>query len=190
MMIPPINAAAMLATTPTDRRISRLLMKGGPEGPPLLRTALRTALLRTALNALRDHCDLPHSAASDDVQRLLVGAGKRRRLRAERRRNGTEVFTLRPEYLHPGHPRPDVYPPVVVDAHAVGIAACEHRELPEVAQRAIGLHVECVDDRSIGRVEHAAVRTQRDTVRPLYLLADRHRLAVGADVDNPLLGAA
>src|SRR4029453_11644162 len=174
MMIPPTNPAPMLATPPTDRRISRLLMKGGPEGPPLLRTALRTALLRTALNALRDHCDLPHSAASDDVQRLLVGAGKRRRLRAERRRNGTEVFTLRAEYLHAGHARPDVEPPVAVDAHAVGIAAFEHRELPEITQRAIGLHVERVDRRSIGRVKHAAVWAQRDTVRPLHFLTDRH----------------
>src|SRR5262245_16739210 len=39
----------------------------GPEGPPLL---------GPTLNALRDHGDLPNGAATDNVERLLVGAGK------------------------------------------------------------------------------------------------------------------
>src|SRR6185503_19328486 len=86
-----------------------------------------------------------------------------------------------------GHAGTNVESSVVVDAHAVGIAAFKGRELPEVAQRAVGLDVERVDRGSIGRIEHAAVRTQGNAVRPLDFLAYRHRLAVRADVDNPLL---
>src|SRR6185369_2367618 len=114
---------------PTSWRTSIGGSKGGPKGPPLL---------GAPLDALRDHCNLPHGAASHDVQRLLVRSSKRRCLRAERCWNGTEVFALRAEHLHARHARPDIQSPVVVDAHAVGIAAFEHCELPKVAERAIG----------------------------------------------------
>src|SRR5262245_47793832 len=125
---------------PTSWRTSIGSSKGGPKGPPLL---------GAPLNALRDHGELPHSAASDDVQRFLVRTSERRCLRAERCRNGAEVFALRAEHLHARHARPHVQPPLVVDAHAIGVTAFEHRELAEVAQRAIGLHVERIDRRSV-----------------------------------------
>src|SRR4029453_8233066 len=146
----------------------------------------KTALLfRTAGITLRDgrnrddrvsRARCPPRAVEDDAEeRLPVLAAEERAVQALRTRNRAEELAVGRKHIH-RLARRHVQPSLLIDRGSVAtLAALQFAELALIGQRAVGIHVEGVDDRAVGRIQRLLVWAENDPV------GERHVLPVLVD---------
>src|SRR6185295_18662117 len=160
----------------------------------------RSLLFRTARITLRDgrnrddlvpRARCPPRAVEDDAEeRLPVLAAEERAVQALRTRNRAEELAVGRKHVH-RLARRHIQPSLLIDRGSVAtLAALQLAELALIGQRAVGVHVEGVDDRAVGRIQRLLVGTENDAVGERHVLPELRDDALRAGVEDAAVSRA